>query len=146
MIDPKRPSSRDVLYLAGPVRGNGGNVPLNNAVAIALARELYARGWTVYSPHANNAAIEGWDLPDAKDALRMAQASSERGLTADFEFISRSDVLGLVPGWERSEGTLAEIHFAAERGIPVYTVEALLGAKVVAGVLERVRAQYGRAA
>jgi len=42
------------------------------------------------------------------------------------EFLKRSDAVVLVPGWEKSTGTLKEIKIALELGIPVFENKQLL--------------------
>ena len=46
-------------------------------------------------------------------------APDEVFLEGDLEFLQYADILVVIPGWERSHGTLAEIEFAKARGIPI---------------------------
>lgn len=131
-MDITRPTTRDVLYTAGPIRGNGGNVQLNIEIARRLSKALWLAGWTVFCPHTNNSEIEGWGLAEY--------------LAGDFEIISRCDAVVLLPGWEFSEGTRAEINFAGERNIPVLSICALLPREFVDAVVAEVQKEFGAAA
>lgn len=41
-------------------------------------------------------------------------------LDGDLEILRRCDFVILVPGWERSQGTLAEINAAVSQGLPIF--------------------------
>lgn len=112
-VDPLRPSTRDVLYCAGPITKNSlGDTPEFLATAREIAEELRQMGWSVVLPHSNSFAIEGWTL--------------DQYLAEDFELISRCDAVVLLPNWHESKGTRREIDFASARGIPIFDHKTLL--------------------
>ena len=100
-----------LVYLAGPIRPKGDQTlesNINNAKSIAL--ELWKKGYTVISPHANS------DLPIT---LADKEVEALRWLNGDLDIIARCDAVVVLPGWEESAGTKGEIEFAKERNIPV---------------------------
>lgn len=100
-----------IVYLAGPIRPKGDQTlesNINNAKSIAL--ELWKKGYTVISPHANS------DLPIT---LADKEVETWRWLNGDLDIIARCDAVVVLPGWEESAGTKGEIEFAKERNIPI---------------------------
>ena len=100
-----------LVYLAGPIRPKGDQTlesNINNAKSIAL--ELWKKGYTVISPHANS------DLPIT---LADKEVEALRWLNGDLDIIARCDAVVVLPGWEESAGTKGEIEFAKERNIPI---------------------------
>ena len=72
-------------------------------------------GFVALCPHQNTAFFGG-------------ACEDEVWLKGDLELISRCDAVCLVWGWQRSEGTRAEIEFAKSKGIPVFDgLGALIG-------------------
>lgn len=101
-----------VIYVAGPYRGKDNYVIHQNvAKAEALALEVWKMGnAAAICPHLNTEHFQG-------------AAPDEVWLNGDLELIRRSDALLVVPGYESSSGTRAEIEFAHKWEIPVfYTV------------------------
>lgn len=100
-----------IIYLAGPLTQiNNKSVQDNVSSAKAIALELWKLGYTVISPHAN------CDLPMA---LAQEELEPSYWLNKDLEIISRCDALVVLPDWELSLGTNAEINYAKERDIPI---------------------------
>jgi hypothetical protein len=66
-------------------------------------------GYAVICPHKNTAFFGG--------AMGLAD---KVWLDGDLEMIRRSDLLVGVAGWEKSEGSKAEVAFAKRHHIPVY--------------------------
>ena len=98
-----------VAYVAGPLRADTLNrIAENIARARAVAVHLWRLGYAVLCPHLNSAFMSG-AVPETQF------------LEAGLEFVRRSDLVVLVDGWERSEGTVREIEEAHARGIPVFT-------------------------
>ncbi|MDD5543863.1 MAG: DUF1937 family protein [Acidobacteriia bacterium] len=97
-------------YLAGPYRDSRGEwfVQQNIEHAGEVARKLWRDGFSVMCPHKNTSFYGGTDIPD------------QIWLDGDLEWIKVSDILVLMPDWERSSGTRAEKEFAEKLGIPVY--------------------------
>jgi len=127
MIDARRPSRRNLIYLAGPIRGKTPTdrraIRRNVKRAKLASQELWRRGWNVHCPHMNT------DLPDEGDTNTEAQDKQlgfDDFIAGDKEIISRCDAVVILPGWRDSQGTLDEIQFAADRCIPVVTLEHML--------------------
>ena len=96
-----------IAYIAGPYRASTKLGIIRNILkARKIAKKYWALGYTVFCPHLNSALMDGC-------------APDEVFLKGDLEFLQYADVLVVIPGWERSTGTLAEIEFAKARGIPI---------------------------
>ena len=101
-------SQQGVLYVAGPYRGgNAWDTRENIRRAERVAMECWRAGFAVICPHTNAANGEGW-LPD------------HVWMEGDLTRMRRCDAVVVVPDWERSEGTRAEIEMARKEGIPVF--------------------------
>ena len=97
-----------IVYIGGPYRSpTEYGVYRNIQRARDLALEVWAMGFVALCPHQNTAHFGG-ACPD------------EVWLKGDMEILSRCDAVCLVPGWQGSTGTLAEIEFAKLKGIPVF--------------------------
>ena len=98
------------VYIAGPYRASTQTV-IDRHVrrASKVGAELCALGYAALVPHSMTAH---WD-----DHYGV---SIEAIMAADFELLGRCDVVLVLPGWEASEGTKAEIAHAEACGIPVY--------------------------
>lgn len=107
----KNEKSGRVIYLAGPMRG----YPRYNFDAFArAANDLRQRGFMVWSPADLDTAI-GFD-PD-KDV--MTDTGREKALLRDYEYVCKSDEVVVLPGWERSSGSLSEMMVAWAFGRPI---------------------------
>lgn len=103
-----------VIYVAGAYRARTRQaVELNIQAARAVGLLCCQKGWSPVVPHANTGHLDALD-PTIGDQF---------WLDATMELLRRCDALVLVPGWERSKGTRAEIAEAQVRGIPVYYSE-----------------------
>jgi len=97
-----------VAYVAGPYRADTiYGVAQNIQKARAVALRLWKLGYAVICPHSNTAFFDG-ACPDSV------------WLEGDIEILTRCDLVVLVPGWEASSGTRAEIAEARRFDIPVY--------------------------
>jgi len=98
-----------VIYIAGPYRSKteyGVRTNIRNAEQHALF--VWANGGVALCPQKNTAGFGG------------AIGNSEHiWLDGDLELIRRCDAVYIIPGWEESKGTKAEIDFAHNIGIPV---------------------------
>ena len=99
-----------VAYIAGPYRapGIGGinGIAENIWAARQAALRWAKKGYAVICPHLNSAFMDG-ALPD--------EAWLERGL----ELLRRSDVIVVLPGWQESEGSKAEVIKARDLEIEI---------------------------
>lgn len=89
-----------VAYIAGPYRDKRGAhfVQENINKAREVAAEVWKQGMVPLCPHLNSAHFDG--LVDEDVFLQGTK-----------NLLSRCDMIVLVPGWERSEGTLEELRF-----------------------------------
>jgi hypothetical protein len=96
------------LYVAGPYRApSPAGVTKNVRKAQQVAAVAAARGWFPVVPHNLSHGFEA----AGDDAYWLAHTLA---------VMERCDALVLVPGWERSEGTIAEVARARQMTIPVY--------------------------
>jgi hypothetical protein len=96
-----------IAYIAGPYRAKTKLGIIRNVLkARRVAKKYWCKGYAVFCPHLNSALMDGVAL-------------DEVFLRGDLEFLKYADILVVIPGWERSTGTLAEIEFAKARGIPI---------------------------
>mgnify|MGYP001059931479 CR=1 FL=1 len=98
-----------LAYTAGPYRGAGEwEVWQNIQRASEVAHELWAMGYAVICPHRNTMMFGSATIPD------------DVWLVGDLELLRRSDVVVMLPGWERSEGARGELAEAERCGLAVY--------------------------
>lgn len=96
-----------VVYIAGPFRApSHWGIAQNIRRAEALALEVWRAGAVAICPHLNTMHYQD-ELPD------------KIWLDGDLEILSRCDAVVMVPGWEKSKGSVAERAFARERNMPV---------------------------
>ena len=97
-----------VVYIAGPFRApSAWAIEQNIRRAEALALDVWWLGAAALCPHANTRYFQG-------------AARDEVWLRGDLEMLRRCDAVLLVPGWQSSEGTRAEVEYARNHGIPVF--------------------------
>jgi len=100
-----------VIYIAMPYRADTINGILHNiARARDVAESLWRLGFVVLCPHLNTAFMDG-AIPD------------EAFLRGDLELLRRSDAVFTGPGWDESEGAIAEVNLATSLGMPVFEDE-----------------------
>ena len=96
-----------VVYIVGPYRsGTIRTIVENIRRAEAVALRYWRKGYAVICPHKNSELFDG-------------AVSDEVILRGDIEFLKRSDQVVVLPGWERSEGSVGEVAVARELGIPI---------------------------
>ncbi len=102
-----------VAFVSGPYRDPRGPwfIQANIRAAEAVALSLWQRGIPTICAHKNTAMFDG-------------AAPDEVWLAGDLVMLARCDAVVLVPGWQRSAGTRAEVDFARERGIPVLEADS----------------------
>lgn len=104
------------LYLAGPFKGPTNLVMQRNIDRAArVAHKLWSMGAAVFCPHLNSPLA--W----------QGSLSDETWLEGDKAWILVSDVMVLMPNWQASEGTKAEVQLARELSIPVFVWDYYLG-------------------
>lgn len=97
-----------VVYTGGPFTADtvyGERLNIRNAEAWALA--IWKAGHVALCPHMNTANFSG-------------EMKADDFIRGDLELLARCDAILLLPGWERSRGTLIELKVATLLGIPVY--------------------------
>jgi hypothetical protein len=95
-----------VAYVAGPYR----NSPEGVERAIRFAKTLWANGIATICPHANSLQFEE-EIP-----------FDDTFLDGYLEILKRCDEVYVLPGWEKSAGTLGELKLARELGLKVWWV------------------------
>jgi hypothetical protein len=100
------------IYVAGPYSGNTLETLNNMRVGIRTATELLLSGYAPFCP---------WVDYHYTLALRDGESISyEDYLKYSIAWLEVSDAIYLLPNWEKSKGTLAEIEIAEKLGIPVF--------------------------
>lgn len=100
-----------VVYVAGPYRSQTREgIELNIQSAKKVGTLALERGWSAMIPHMNTAHM---------DAI-VHQNNDKFWLAATMELMRRCDAVVLCPGWQKSAGTLGEIHEAVKLGMPIY--------------------------
>jgi len=96
-----------IAYIAGPYRAKTKLDIIRNIIkARRAAKKYWRKGYAVFCPHLNSALMDRC-------------APEEVFLRGDLEFLQHADILVVIPGWERSTGTLGEMEFAKAKGIPI---------------------------
>lgn len=100
---------RALVYLAGPMRGYP---DLNRQAFQKAADRLRKIGYDVFCPPEEDDAAFGVGAEWSPEQLAKAM---RRNIAALLE----SDVVALLPGWERSRGAVLEAEIGFQIGIPV---------------------------
>ena len=101
-----------LIYIAGPYRAEvpwevQRNIHAAQDVAADIARNFACMDVFPVVPHANTAHFDGL-------------ASGEYFLEGTKELLRRCDAIFLLPEWQRSSGSRAELHLANELGLPSF--------------------------
>lgn len=98
------------VYIAGPMTG----VPEFNYPAFKrVAKFLREEGWEVVSP------VEIGEPYGSPAELANDEALLNRVMVKEQVELMHCDTIYLLPGWEKSEGSKAELGIALERGLEV---------------------------
>ena len=95
-----------MIYIAGPY--TTGDTKANIEHAKRATMEFLESGYAVFCPHTCYAGMEENEDLEYSDFL-----------AADFEILSRCDVIFMLEGWNQSPGACAELVFAERNGIEV---------------------------
>lgn len=108
-----------IVFIAGPYRGDRKpeTIEQNIATARVYQRALAEAGITAYSPNVHDAYWE--ELTPRPEA---GQATLKQ--FTDIVLERLADALAVMPGWETSAGTQAEIAWAKEKGMPIFFLES----------------------
>lgn len=91
------------MYIAGPYRGKTKEeIELNIQFVAGFARVIARKGWFPISPHLNSALFD-YCAPDI---------SAEFWLEGDLSLLLSCDAVFMIPGWQRSKGSVQEYQFA----------------------------------
>lgn len=115
------PHQRAVVYVAGPYKapdpaGIREHIETAELGGCALMRE----GYDVVVPHTQS-RIDG-----------RGEFDDPRWVGATMNLMERCDAVAVLPGWEHSAGTIAEVDRALELGKPVQSLGAMLSGPVPA--------------
>lgn len=95
-------------YVAGAYRAETiYEIVQNIRRAEEVALELWRFGYVALCPHLNSALFDG----ACDDSVWLA---------GSLELMRRCDLVVVIPGYTSSDGSMAEVEEARERGIPVY--------------------------
>lgn len=104
----KMKENMTLVYLAGALRGE--NKDANMKAAQFWAEKLWRMGYAVYSPHMNS----GWlDTPETDPHV----------LEANIQLMKMCDIMVIMPFYEKSKGTLAEIDVYRGIGKPIFYID-----------------------
>lgn len=96
-----------VIYIAGPFRGaHAWAVAQNVHRAECVAYQVFESGHVALCPHTNTRHFDS-SLPD------------QVFIDGTLELMRRCDAVIVLPGWQKSQGTLGEIEEATRLGMPV---------------------------
>lgn len=100
-----------------------------------------AAGHTVVTPFDANSvvwrAVHGRDFDPRADVCDWGDPLLPEMLAADFAALCRAEAVALLPGWESSKGSRAEILVALNLGKPIYDAVTFERLPLVATVLIR---------
>lgn len=114
-----------IVYLSGPMRGYPNE---NLELFYARAQQLEDAGYVVFNPHELSRQLR---LANGVGEYEFGKLPFEVFLRNDYRYVTQSDVVGVLPGWEKSVGAGKEVRVARDLKIPVYTVSQLLDGRTL---------------
>lgn len=97
-----------ILYIAGPYRApTKEEIQSNINKASQVAKEIWKMGFVALCPHNNTAHFDG-------------VCDEERFLKGGLELLRRCDGIVILPGWQKSAGTILEFEKALGWNIPAF--------------------------
>jgi len=103
---------KKIIFVAGPVRGNGSIEAKKKNIEIARKhiKTLIENNIPYYSPHLN---VD-------QETIYMNETAGKFAKDLNAEMLGRCDALAVLPGWENSSGTRGEIENAQKRSLPIF--------------------------
>lgn len=99
-----------VIYVAGPYSGaSAKEISENVRAAELVGQEILRRGHAVICPHS---MTHDWDIGTG--------INYETFIATDLTILGRCDAICMVEGWERSKGSVGELHEAQRLGLRVF--------------------------
>lgn len=100
------------IYVAGPYSAdNVIDVLRNIGIGQLTCAKLFSMGYAPFPPWHDKTFIT--DLPNHPFTVEQFYKYS-------MAWLEVSDAMLLIPGWEKSAGTLKEMEYAEANGIPIY--------------------------
>jgi hypothetical protein len=116
--------SKGLVYIAGPMTGR----EHYNVAAFEAAAERWSfAGYEVETPFEANSRVwrkhYGCDFDPRTDTCDWGDPILSEMLAEDFGSLFRADIVALLPGWENSKGSKAELLIALNMGKQVMCAE-----------------------
>lgn len=109
------------VYLSGPMRNT--TPDQNKELFYARAGQLEQRGFVVFNPHEISREVR---LQHGVGEWDFGALPVEAFLRADYAYVTQSDLVAILPGWEKSDGCRKEVRVARDLAIPVWPVQYVL--------------------
>jgi len=110
VVQPKLTRLRPRIYVAGPytVENDNQQVEYHIKQAASFARKIWVLGGAAFCPHLNTQQFDGPEL------------DWQTFINGDLEWVSVSDAVFLLPGWQNSGGARLEQQRAKALKIPLF--------------------------
>jgi len=96
-----------LAFISGPYRPSNGKMVLENIRhAEKYAIKYWQLGYAVFCPHLNTAFFDGL-------------APDHVWLDGDIEILKRCDVIVMIPGFDKSSGSVEELRIARDLGFDI---------------------------